>query len=241
MKKRILFLVLALTLLCALCVGTTVTAFAEEVPATETEITEDINVEELTPEEVKQMLADLLAKVNSLTGEDNFFKNKILPWLIATITDLGVVGAILIGPFIKNKSKAAKMEAYAQTLQQEKNNLLTLLSSTDSVALKKAITELFGDYIEKAMTEFKKEFSSNLKVFASIKATIETEYAQIKALIEAARQAWASKPEVVALLAEAPEKSTLEEQAAQIERMKSYIREVKGEEAEKIISDLGVV
>ena len=187
MKKRILFLVLALTLLCALCVGTSVTVFAEEVPAPETEITEEINVEELTPEEVEQKLAELLAKVNSLTGEDNFFNNKILPWLIAAITDLFVIGSIVIGPYIKNKSKAAKMEAYAQTLQQERNNLLTLLSSTDSVALKKAITDLFGEYIEKAMEQFKKEFSSNLKIFASIKATIETEYAQMKALIEAAR------------------------------------------------------
>lgn len=241
MKKRILFLMLALTFSLALCIGTATTAFAEEISAPETEITEEINVEELTPEEVEQKLAELLSKVNSLTGEDNFFKNKILPWLITGITDLAMVGFLIIRPYIKNKNRAKQLEGYVQALQNDKENLTTLLSSTDAPAIQKAIADMFGNYIENTMQLLKSEFGSYMNTFASMKTTIETTYAQMKALCDAARQAWAAKPEVVALLAESPEKSTLEAQAKENERLKNYIREIKGEEAEKIISDLGVV
>ena len=243
MKKRILFLLLALTLLCALCVGTSVTVFAEEVAETEitTEIEETLNDKELTAEEVEAKLAELIAKVNSLTGEDNFFKNKILPWLIAGITDLAMVGFLIIRPYIKSKNRAKQLEGYVQALQNDKENLTTLLSSTDAPAIQKAIADMFGNYIENTMKLLKSEFGSYMNTFVSMKTTIETTYAQMKALCDAARQAWAAKPEVVALLAESPEKSTLEAQAKENEKLKNYIREIKGEEAEKIISDLGVV
>ncbi len=255
MKRKILLVFVILALLCTLCMGTSAVVFAQEAdngvesvevvgeeqaPAvTETEESGEVS-EDLTSEEMEKIIAELLAKVNTLTGDDNFFKNKILPYIIAGLTELFLVGLFFLTPFLKNKSRAKKLEGFAQALQGEKQNLTTLLSSTDAPAIQKALTETFGKYIDNMMEKFRAEYSGYVKMFASMKTTIETEYAQIKALVEAARQAWASKPEVVALLAESPEKSTLENQIAENEKLKNYIREVKGEEAEKIISNLGV-
>lgn len=240
MKKKILFLTLVLMFLFTLCIGTTTMVFAEEITVS-TETEETLNDEKLTSEEVESKLAELLLKVNALTGEDNFFKNKILPWLVTGITDLAMVGFLIVRPFIKNKSRAKQLEGYIQALQNDKENLTTLLSSTDAPAIQKAVAETFGNYIDSTMKLLQNEFGSYMNTFASMKTTIETTYAQMKALCEAARQAWASKPEVVSLLAESPEKTTLEAQAKENEKLKNYIREIKGEEAEKIISDLGVI
>ncbi len=252
-KSKILVVFAVLALLCTLCMGSSSVAFAQTIDnesevislyeATEPETpseTDDAIADDMTSEDMKKLIADLLAKVNSLSGEGDFFKDKVLPFIITGFTDLVVVGVLLIVPFIKNKSRAKKLEGFAQALQNDKQNLTTLLSSTDAPAIQKALTETFGTYIDKMMENFKNEFGSYMTTFASMKTTIETEYAQIKNLIEAARQAWASKPEVVALLAESPEKSTLEQQIAENEKLKQYIREIKGEEAEKIINNLGV-
>ena len=71
MKKRFFVLSLMLVLICAISFGTITVAHAEEVsePPVATE-TIETPTEELTSEELKEKLAEAIAKINELTSEE---------------------------------------------------------------------------------------------------------------------------------------------------------------------------
>jgi len=239
MKK--LGLLLIIVLLFALMLPVTA-AFAEENTEIEEVVSTDVEETTLDTEEekgLKDALSVALAKVNELTSGDNYFKDKILPLIISNASTLLLVFSLFLRKYLKKKSKADTMEAIAASLQEENSNLNTLLTSSDPQKIQEALSRLFDGKVEELLQRVQKEFNSHLELYASLKTTIETEYAQLKNLIEAARQAWSSKPEVVALLANAPEKSTLDMQAQIIEGLKQVIYSLKGEEAGEIIKNLG--
>ena len=76
------------------------------------------------------------------------------------------------------------------------------------------------------------------KTYAEIKAQIDTISAQLNALINGATNAWRSSESAVACLAASPTQTVVEQQAAEIKALEDYIRETKGDEADKIISDV---
>ena len=236
--KKLLVILVALALSLTFCFSLT-SAFAEELPPEVA--TETIETEELTSEELKEKLAEAIAKINELTSGDNFFKEKVLPFLIGGGIEI-ILGILLfLRPYLKKSSLVKKLEGYIQALQQEKDNLNTLLTSSDPQAIKKAVEALFGEKIDLLMAQYDKKYKDMLEDVVDMKTSVETLYAQFKSFVEAARLAWASKPEVAALLAENPTKSTLDATMQENLNLRAYIREVKGEEADKIIKSLEVV
>ena len=238
MKK--LFAILLILCVLAFPVAT-FTALAE--PEEEPEVVEEEIVEEPAEEtdesELKDKLAVAIAKLNEYTGEDSFFKNKVLPLIISNGSTLLLFGALFLRTYLKKKSKAEALETLAASLQNENANLNTLLSSTDVGKIKEALISLLDGHIDKLLGEVEEKIKGYMDGFLSIKTTVDTEYAQLKALAEAARLAWSSKPEVVELLAISPEKSTLENQAQVIEALKNIIYQCKGAEAENLIKEVG--
>ena len=240
MKKRFFILSLVLIGLCAISFGTISVAHAEEV--SEPPIaTETIETEELTSEELKEKLAEAIAKINELSSGDNFFKEKVLPFLIGGGVEIILGFLLFLRPYLKKSSLVKKLETYIQALQAEKDNLTTLLSSSDPKAIKKAVEALFGEKIDLLMAQYDKKYKDMLKDVVDMKTSVETFCAQFNSFIEAARLAWASKPEVAALLAESPTKTLVDATMQENLNLRAYIREVKGEEADKIIKSLEVV
>lgn len=238
--KKFFILSLVLICLCAISFGTISVAHAEEV--SEPPIaTETIETEELTIEELKEKLAEAIAKINELSSGDNFFKEKVLPFLIGGGVEIILGFLLFLRPYLKKSSLVKKLETYIQALQAEKDNLTTLLSSSDPKAIKKAVEALFGEKIDLLMVQYDKKYKDMLKDVVDMKTSVETFCAQFNSFIEAARLAWASKPEVAALLAESPTKTLVDATMQENLNLRAYIREVKGEEADKIIKSLEVV
>ena len=268
MKKKILVVLVALTLVCSLLfcnlMGVSAASFdtstyttSESIETTEIEDSEDTqepgqsqtptqpgasNTDDITmtKEELEQYIYGILDKMTAEVDPDSYFKQTILPIIASALATLIITALFLFVPYMRNRARRKQVEGYAQALQEEKENLTTLLKATDAPAIKQALASLYGDYIEKFMTQFKTEFGPYLQTFASMKTTIDTEYAQIKALVSAATLAWSSRPEVTALLTESPEKSTLDKKTEEIEALRAYIKQIKGDEADAIIKKLEV-
>lgn len=240
MKKRFFILSLILVCLFAVSFGTITVAHAEEVSEPPV-ATETIETEDLTSEELKEKLAEAIAKINELSSGDNFFKEKVLPFLIGGGVEIILGFLLFLRPYLKKSSLVKKLETYIQALQAEKDNLTTLLSSSDPKAIKKAVEALFGEKIDLLMAQYDKKYKDMLKDVVDMKTSVETFCAQFNSFIEAARLAWASKPEVAALLAESPTKTMVDATMQENLNLRAYIREVKGEEADKIIKSLEVV
>lgn len=240
MKKRFFILSLILVCLFAVSFGTITVAHAEEVSEPPV-ATETIETEDLTSEELKEKLAEAIAKINELSSGDNFFKEKVLPFLIGGGVEIILGFLLFLRPYLKKSSLVKKLETYIQALQAEKDNLTTLLSSSDPKAIKKAVEALFGEKIDLLMAQYDKKYKDMLKDVVDMKTSVETFCAQFNSFIEAARLAWASKPEVAALLAESPTKTMVDATMRENLNLRAYIREVKGEEADKIIKSLEVV
>ena len=240
MKKRFFILSLILVCLFAVSFGTITVAHAEEVSEPPV-ATETIETEDLTSEELKEKLAEAIAKINELSSGDNFFKEKVLPFLIGGGVEIILGFLLFLRPYLKKSSLVKKLETYIQALQAEKDNLTTLLSSSDPKAIKKAVEALFGEKIDLLMAQYDKKYKDMLKDVVDMKTSVETFCAQFNSFIEAARLAWASKPEVAALLAESPTKTLVDATMQENLNLRAYIREVKGEEADKIIKSLEVV
>ena len=129
MKKRFFVLSLILVLICAISVGTITVAHAEEVsePPVATE-TIEIPTEELTSEELKEKLAEAIAKINELTSGDNFFKEKVLPFLIGGGIEI-ILGILLfLRPYLKKSSLVKKLADNPNENIAKQLYTLTLLS-----------------------------------------------------------------------------------------------------------------
>lgn len=240
--KRFFILSLMLFLMCSISFSTFNIVCAEEAIETSivSEVTEDSSGE-LTTEELKDKLAQAIAKINELTSGDNFFREKVLPFLIGGGIEM-ILGVLLfIRPYLKKNSLVKKLEGYIQALQSEKENLTTMLNSSDPQEIKKAVEGLFGEKINSLMSAYDGQYKGMLKDVVDMKTSVETIFSQFTSFIEAARLAWASKPEVATLLAESPTKATLSSAIEENIKLKDYIRQTKGEEADKIIKNLEVV
>lgn len=233
MKKLILNFVLIAVIFVGLCslLLTITHTYAEEVE-------EPVETVQETDEEVNSKLSVAISKLNELTGEENYFKNKILPYIINGAADLIIIGVFVIRPYLKKKSLADKLSVAAAQLKAENESLQTILNSTDPDKIKESLGNITSIIPESILTAIKGEFTEFYKALTELKTTNETDYALLKILVEAARLAWSSKPEVAAILAESPEKSTLERFMAYIDKLEEYIRESKGEEAEETLKQL---
>lgn len=230
-----LIAVMALTLALTLSLGFK-PVYAEETGGTEVSGTETT---ETTDESgLLDKIAELTAKINSLTNADYFVKN-ILPLITGAGTAL--IGFIVsVFPAIKNNNRYRQLQGFYTQIKDENEALKTLLTSTDIPSLKEAFKAVVKDEQLELVDKFIKETKINEKGLAGLETDVNVLIGKINALIAAAQNVWAKSPEAVAALTEAPERSTLVAMQRENDKLKDYIRQTKGEEAEAIIAEMGV-
>ena len=227
--KKLLIILCTLTL-CIIPFSTIVVS-AEE--PTETEVVTVTETEEAT---LKEQIANALAKLNELKSED-FFKDKVLPFLINGAIDIALVAFLILRPYLKNKSLIKQLTGYVEALESERDNLNKLLNSSNPEEIKNAVEKLFGGKFDEIITQFESKYAKYLQEVVSMKTTNELTYAQLVKITKAMQIAYASKPEAATLLAESPTKNVLDELMAENDALKETIRELKGQEADKLIGD----
>lgn len=183
-------------------------------------------------------IAELTAQINSLTNADYFVKN-ILPLITGAGTALlGFVFSVF--PAIRNNNKYRQLQGFYTQIKDENEALKTLLTSTDIPSLKDAFKAVVKDEQLELVDKFIKETKINEKGLAGLETDLSVAIGKINALISAAQNVWAKSPEAMAALTEAPERGTLVAMQRENDKLKDYIRQTKGEEAEAIIEELGV-
>lgn len=231
MKKIVSILIIALLLTFTLGVS----VYAEDTTETTAQTTEQ------TPAPVTPPTGEQGAQEkNSTTQTDEeelsvtqFFNEKILPLLVAAF--YAVVGLIAFSaPYIKKIVKFNKLHGIYLKQKEENENLKSLLNMTDISKFKEAVETAFTEYVKHALDAVK--IDNNL--VANLTVQIEVMKAQIQSLIAGATNAWAQSPGAVACLSAAPTESALRVQAAYIAALEGHIKESKGEEAEKILTEL---
>lgn len=188
----------------------------ENVPDADTEPTEDIT-----------------AKIKAILSESDYFTKNILPLVISAGSALLMgIGALL--PYLKKNAKYKQLLGLYKGLQAKTDELTKAIKEGDPDKLKEALTAALG-------TEFTKVLESlkiDKKTYAEIKAQIDTISAQLTALINGATNAWRGSETAVACLTATPTQSAVEKQAAEIKALEDYIRETKGDEADKVITEI---
>lgn len=183
-------------------------------------------------------IAELTAKINSLTNADYFVKN-ILPLITGAGTAL--LGFVLsVFPAIRNNNRYRQLQGFYTQIKDENEALKTLLTSTDIPSLKDAFKAVVKDEQVELVDKFIKETKINEKGLAGLETDLSVAIGKINALISAAQNVWAKSPEAMAALTEAPERGTLVAMQRENDKLKDYIRQTKGEEAEAIIEEMGV-
>lgn len=183
-------------------------------------------------------IAELTAKINSLTNADYFVKN-ILPLITGACTAL--LGFVLsVFPSIRNNNRYRQLQGFYTQIKDENEALKTLLTSTDIPSLKDAFKAVVKDEQVELVDKFIKETKINEKGLAGLETDLSVAIGKINALISAAQNVWAKSPEAMAALTEAPERGTLVAMQRENDKLKDYIRQTKGEEAEAIIEEMGV-
>ena len=183
-------------------------------------------------------IAELTAKINSLTDND-YFVNNILPLITGAGTAL--LGFIVtLFPSIRNNNKYRQLQGFYTQIKDENEALKTLLTSTDIPSLKEAFKSIVKDEQLELVDKFVKETKINENGLAGLETDMNVAIGKLNALISAAQNVWAKSPEAMAALTEAPERGTLVALQKSNDKLKDYIRQTKGEEAEAIIEEMGV-
>lgn len=242
MKKLSKIILLVLCMAIIFCFGgagisayaadDTVTPPAGEVvdtPADDKTPTDDEN----TPDADTEPTEDITAKIKAILSESDYFTKNILPLVISAGSALLMgIGALL--PYLKKNAKYKQLLGLYKGLQAKTDELTKAIQEGDPDKLKEALTAALG-------TEFTKVLESlkiDKKTYAEIKAQIDTISAQLTALINGATNAWRGSETAVACLTATPTQSAVEKQAAEIKALEDYIRETKGDEADKVITEI---
>lgn len=247
MKKLSKFILLVLCMAVIFCFGGAgISAYAADdtvtTPAGEVVDTPEDNTPaddktptdgENTPDADTNPTEDITAKIKAILSESDYFTKNILPLVISAGSALLMgIGALL--PYLKKNAKYKQLLGLYKGLQAKTDELTKAIQEGDPDKLKEALTAALG-------TEFTKVLESlkiDKKTYAEIKAQIDTISAQLTALINGATNAWRGSETAVACLTATPTQSAVEKQAAEIKALEDYIRETKGDEADKVITDI---
>lgn len=181
----------------------------------------------------KDLSEDITSRIKAILNESDYFTKNILPLVISAGSALLMgVGALL--PYLKKNAKYKQLLGLYKGLQAKTDELTKAIQEGDPEKLKEVLTAALG-------TEFSKVLESlkiDKKTYAEIKAQIDTISAQLTALINGATNAWRGSETAVACLTATPTQSAVEKQAAEIKALEDYIRETKGDEADKVITEI---
>ena len=256
MKKLSKFILLVICMAVIFCFGGAgISAFAaDETPTIPTEETVDTPAGETpdddkTPtedkdapqggetatdgEKTEDTNEDITSRIKAILNESDYFTKNRLPLVISAGSALLMgIGALL--PYLKKNAKYKQLLGLYKGLQAKTDELTKAIQEGDPEKLKEVLSAALG-------TEFAKILESlkiDKKTYAEIKAQIDTISAQLNALINGATNAWRGSESAVACLAASPTQTVVEKQEAEIKALEDYIRETKGDEADKIISDV---
>lgn len=184
-------------------------------------------------EDPNKVSEDITSRIKAILNESDYFTKNILPLVISAGSALLMgIGALL--PYLKKNAKYKQLLGLYKGLQAKTDELTKAIQEGDPDKLKEALTAALG-------TEFTKVLESlkiDKKTYAEIKAQIDTISAQLTALINGATNAWRGSESAVACLTATPTQSAVEKQAAEIKALEDYIRETKGDEADKVITEI---
>lgn len=184
-------------------------------------------------EDTNKVSEDITSRIKAILNESDYFTKNILPLVISAGSALLMgIGALL--PYLKKNAKYKQLLGLYKGLQAKTDELTKAIQEGDPDKLKEALTAALG-------TEFTKVLESlkiDKKTYAEIKAQIDTISAQLTALINGATNAWRGSESAVACLTATPTQSAVEKQAAEIKALEDYIRETKGDEADKVITEI---
>lgn len=256
MKKLSKFILLVICMAVIFCFGGAgISAFAaDETPTIPTEETVDTPAGETpdddkTPtedkdapqggetatdgEKTEDTNEDITSRIKAILNESDYFTKNILPLVISAGSALLMgIGALL--PYLKKNAKYKQLLGLYKGLQAKTDELTKAIQEGNPEKLKEVLSAALG-------TEFAKIIESlkiDKKTYAEVKAQIDTISAQLNALINGATNAWRGSESAVACLAASPTQTVVEQQEAEIKALEDYIRETKGDEADKIISDV---
>lgn len=181
----------------------------------------------------KDLSEDITSRIKAILTESDYFTKNILPLVISAGSALLMgIGALL--PYLKKNAKYKQLLGLYKGLQAKTDELTKAIQEGNPEKLKEVLSAALG-------TEFAKIIESlkiDKKTYAEVKAQIDTISAQLNALINGATNAWRGSESAVACLAASPTQTVVEQQEAEIKALEDYIRETKGDEADKIISDV---
>ncbi len=247
MKKLLLILTLALLLgvSCYFFAKPTKTFAVETSESSEifdssTEQSIDSSIEHSSVEQSAEISAVVPSNSETkapLEDADDYFINNILP----LITGIGSALLALLGfliPFFKNHARYKQLQGLYTQLVDDKNNLDTLLKSTDLTQIKAVLMELFATQFNEQLTSAVSKLRIDKESIAELQANLDVVNARLDALLKGASVAWQGKPEAVSALVDAPTKKVLQDLTEANNRLKSYILEKYGDDATKIIKEI---
>ena len=244
MKKSIKIISIILLAICVAFMCVTMSALfnmpkytlAEELALESPEIVEDDQVDKATLNELVNELMAVL-KEQGIESAGEYFEQKILPWLISSIVAL-VLGVLTLLPSIKDKIKYKALKEKYNVTCDERDNYKNQIGALSAGTLKEIVLDVLGEVLKTEVLPELQKFKIDNNVVADVKTELDTMGAKIDAFIKGATNAWSTVPEAVSALSQAPEKVVLQQLENRKLALENYIREIKGEEAEKIIADL---
>lgn len=201
-----------------------------ETPADDQEPTEEED------KALKEKLDELLQKLKESEAM-NYFTTTILPLLVSVGGTL-LAAVALIVPYVKSNARFKKLQGVYMQLKDENNKISELLKSTDVTQLKEGLSEILGEDIMQAVEGAISELKIDKKALAEMVVRVDELQAMLAKLIDGAKVAWAESDTAVSCLCENTSQAVLEKQASHVQALEAYIISQKGEEAQKILTEI---
>jgi len=185
---------------------------------------------------LKEKLNELLQKLKDSEAMD-YFTTTILPLLVSVGGTL-LAAIALIVPYVKSNARFKKLQGVYMQLKDENNKISELLKSTDVTQLKDGLSEILGADIMSAVEGAIAELKIDKKALSEVVVRVDELQAMIAKLIDGAKVAWAESDTAVSCLCENTSQTVLEKQASHVQALEAYIVSQKGDEAQKILSEI---
>lgn len=186
--------------------------------------------------EKEKVLNELLQKLKDSEAM-NYFTSTILPLLVSVGGTL-LAAVALIVPYVKSNARFKKLQGVYMQLKDENDKISELLKSTDVTQLKDGLSEILGADIMQAVENAIAELKIDKKALAELVVRVDELQAMLAKLIDGAKVAWAESETAVSCLCENTSQVVLEKQASHVQALEAYIVSQKGEEAQRILTEI---
>ncbi len=187
------------------------------------------------PEEDKQIIKDLISKLQSYTSQsDSFFIKFVLPLIVACALCL-VVGIIILLPLLRkneeNKTVKSMLKKLKSQYEEQKAELEKYKVEFDANKIGEKIKDFIKSELNKISALLQQKLAENNVELDKIEAGLIS-------IINGALNAWKASPEAVACLTQSATAIELKNLSIKCSKLEAYVLEKYGEEALKEISTL---